>query len=111
MSVKLDHCSSQENNAKIAKVVSNVGWQCSDHASNISHPSVRCLLCCVLLRGLLHYHRPVNSATPAPAPAPAQAWRWARGCSCNENESCSFLLTFGASTSHTCVVLHLSPKT
>ena len=67
-SVKLDHCSSQENNAKIAKVVSNVAWQCSDHASNISHPSVRCLLCCVLLRVLLHYHRPVNSATPAPPP-------------------------------------------
>ena len=69
-SVKLDHCLSQENNAKIAKVVSNVAWQCSDHASNISHPSVRCLLCCVLLRVLLHYHRPVNSATPAPAPPP-----------------------------------------
>ena len=69
-SVKLDHCSSQENNAKIAKVVSNVAWQCSDHASNISHPSVRCLLCCVLLRVLLHYHRPVNSATPALTPPP-----------------------------------------
>ena len=36
-------------------------------------PTLASAACCVLLRVLLHYHRPVNSATPAPAPAPAPA--------------------------------------
>ena len=66
--------------------------------------------CCVLTT-VLTTALPPASELCHPRPRPGQAWRWARGCSCNENESCSFLLTFGASTYHTCVVLHLSPDT
>ena len=68
-SVKLDHCSSQKNNAKIAKVVSNVAWQCSDHASNISHPSVRCSLLCTT-QGTAAPPPASELCHPAPAPAP-----------------------------------------
>ena len=48
-SVKLDHCSSQENNAKIAKVVSNVAWQCSDHLTMPPiFPTLASAACCAV---------------------------------------------------------------